>query len=110
MALFRVGKLPDAATAASAAFHAEVLPEIARVLAGIPDHLVIVFPPADHAHRAWRLAVVQSLAREKVPLRINAVESDDDAAIAAAHSYLARAEGLTGQLLPLDGHGAGAVV
>ena len=110
MALFRVGALPDAPMAAAAAFHAGILSEIARALAGGPDHLSLVFPPADHTHRAWRLAVVQGLAREHAPLRINALESADDTAIKAAHAYLAQADGLTGQLLVLDGQGAGAVV
>jgi hypothetical protein len=54
--------------------------------------------------------VVQGLAREHAPLRINALESADDTAIKAAHAYLAQADGLTGQLLVLDGQGAGAVV
>ena len=70
----------------------------------------IVFAPADHTHRGWRLAVVQGLAREHAPLRVNAIESDDDVAIAAAAAYLGSADGVTGQFLPLDGVGAGKVV
>ena len=69
--------------------------------------------PEEHlgrGHRGWRLAAVQGLAREHAPLRVNALASDDELAIAAAHAYLASADGVTGQYLPLDSHGAGEVV
>ena len=70
----------------------------------------MVFAPADHTHRAWRLAVVQGLARELAPRRVNALASRDEAAITAALAYLESAAGLTGQYLPLDDAGAGPVV
>ena len=70
----------------------------------------MVFAPADYTHRAWRLAVVQGLARELAPRRVNALASDSEAAIAAALAYLEGAAGLTGQYLPLDDAGAGPVV
>ncbi len=105
MRLLAVEGLPDAPLAASADFHARFLP----LVAGDGDWL-LVFPPADHTHRAWRLAVVQGLARAAVPCRVNAVESDDPAAIAAARAFLAQASGVTGQMLPLDSQGAGGVV
>lgn len=97
--------LPDGALDASAAFFAHVLPQ-ARAACADGD-VCIVFDPADHTHKAWRLAAVQSLAREAAPGRVNAVASGDDAAIAAALDYLARAPGVTGQLFALDGQGAG---
>lgn len=100
--LFRVGRLPDEALAAAAQFHAEALPRVLEALGGADGHLVLAFPPADHAHRAWRLAVVQSLAREQVPLRVNGVEGDSAAALAAACEWLSRAPGVTGQYWPLD--------
>ena len=71
---------------------------------------MLIFPSADHTHRSWRLAAVQSLAREYAPVRVNAVSSDSETAIAAALAYLERAEGVTGQLLQLDDRGAGVVV
>lgn len=109
--LFRVGPLPEEALAASAAFHSGVLPDLRNVLAETPSEaLTLVFAPADHTHRAWRLAVVQGLAREYAPLRVNAMAADSDPAIAAAARYLNAAEGVTGQLLPLDGNGAGEVL
>ena len=74
------------------------------------EDLVLILPPADHTHRAWRLAVVQGLAREYAPLRVNAVASDDPDAIASALNYLDNAPGLTGQYLALDGIGAGDVI
>ena len=112
MALLRVPVLPQGALAASAEFHARVLPDVLAELASEPGHVTLVFPNADYSHRGWRLAAVQGLAREHAParLRVNAIESDDEVAIAAAAAYLAGADGVTGQLLPLDGAGAGEVI
>lgn len=110
MALLRVGALPEAPLAAAARFHAEVLPRIEAALAGADDHLVVVFEPAGYTHRAWRLAAVQQLARDHVPLRVNALAAGDAQAIAAAAAYLGAAPGVTGQYLPLDGNGAGEVL
>lgn len=110
MELLRVGPLPGEPLAAAADFHARVLPGVEATLGGGADPLTLVFLPADHRHRGWRLAVVQSLARAFAPSRVNAVESDDDAAIAAACEWLAGAEAITGQFLPLDGTGAGPVL
>lgn len=111
MALLRVGPLPGEALAASARFHAEHLPAVLAALAdrGEDAALTLVFAPADHSHRGWRLSVVQGLAREHAPRRVNALASDNDAAIAAAARYLAAAEGVTGQYLVLDAVGAGEV-
>ena len=114
MARFDVGPLPGEALAAAADFHARVLADIRAVLAQARDHLTIVFPAADHTHRAWRLAAVQGLAREHAPLRINAIESGDatgdEAGITAALAWLGTAPGVTGQLLPLDATGAGGAL
>lgn len=109
MALLRVGALPDAALAAAGRFHADVLPRALKALDGGED-LVLVFGPADHTHRDWRLGAVRGLAREHAPLRVNAVAGDDEAAIAAAVAYLDHAPGVTGQLLPVDGTGAGPML
>ncbi len=102
--LMRIAGLPEAALAAAADFYARVLPQIDPPQTG--DDLLLVFPPADHRHRAWRLAAVQALAREHAQQRVNGIESDDEAAIAAAATFLARAPGVTGQYLPLDAEGA----
>jgi type IV secretory pathway protease TraF len=112
MATLRVSPLPGDALAAAVEFHARVLPEVLARLSppAKEGNLVLVFPPADHAHRAWRLAAVQGLAREYAPLRVNAVASDEEVAIAAACAYLGDAEGVTGQYLSLDSAGAGEVV
>jgi hypothetical protein len=74
------------------------------------DSFVLVFAPADHTHRAWRIAAVQALALAHAPLRINAVASDDGRAVAEAERYLAAAPGITGQYWALDGNGAGEVL
>jgi hypothetical protein len=102
---FEVGPLPDDPLAAATRFHAEVLPAIPRTAP-----LTLVFPPADHTHRAWRLAVVQSLAREWAPDRVNGIIGDDDRTIAAADRFLAGAEAVTGQLLALHGNCAGEML
>ena len=109
MAVFRVGPLPEEALAASVRFHAEVLPKVLAELAR-GENLILVFAPADHTHRGWRLAAVRQLARRHAPIRVNALAGDDETAIAAAARYLASAEGVTGQLLPLDGMGASALL
>jgi hypothetical protein len=110
MELLRVGPLPDEPLAAAADFHARILPGIEATLGGGADPLTIVFYPAEENHRGWRLAAIQSLARAFAPSRVNALESDDEAAIAAAAGWLTDAGGVTGQLLPLDGTGAGPVL
>ena len=102
MALVRVGTLPADALAAAAEFHARILPQIA---AGSGEDLILAFPPADHSHRAWRLAAVQGLARKYAPNRVNGIESADEAALSAAAAYLDSASGVTGQYWPLDAAG-----
>lgn len=106
MECVRIAGLPDDPLEAAAVFHAE---HAARLRAAATD-LVIAFPMAGHTHKGWRLAAVQMLARAIAPLRVNAVSGGTDAAIAAAFEYLARAPGLTGQLISLDDLGAGAVL
>ena len=108
MVTLGVDGLPAAPLAAAADFHARILAQAEAALAD--GDLALVFAPADHTHRGWRLAVVQGLARAHTPRRVNAVESDSPAAISAALTYLAAAPGVTGQVLRLDSHGAGPVV
>ena len=110
MELLHLGPLADDPLEAAADFHARLLPAIEATLCGGADPLTLVFLPAEHGHRAWRFAAVQSLARRFAPSRVNALESDHGAAIAAAAQWLERAAGMTGQLLPLDGNGAGQVL
>ena len=106
MELVRITGLPDDPLDAAAAFHSDWT---SRLRAAEAD-LLLAFPAADHTHRGWRLAAVQMLARALAPRRINAVACDGAAALAAARDYLARAPGLTGQLISLDDEGAGAVL
>ncbi|MDP9057767.1 MAG: hypothetical protein M3N34_10670 [Pseudomonadota bacterium] len=98
MSLVRVGALPDEPLSAAAQFYAAILPQLSP---GTEALITLVFHPADHTHRAWRLAAVQNLARRLAPIRVNAVASADEAAIAATARYLANAPGVTGQYLPL---------
>jgi hypothetical protein len=96
---------PAAPLDAAAAFHAADLARARALLADGGD-LAIHFPPADHPHRAWRLAVVQELAREAAPSRVNGVEGHDDPATAATIAWLADAPAITGQLFAVDGNAA----
>lgn len=110
-AVLTIEGLPDNPLDAAAYFYAEVLPDIRRDFALMPTFdLTIVFDPAGHEHRAWRLALVQELARDHAPARVNAIASDDEAATKAAVAWLQAAPGVTGQLLPLDGKGAGEIL
>jgi hypothetical protein len=110
MARLKVPSLPDLPSAAAAAFHLDVMPEAVALLSHGATDLTLQFAPADHAHTGWRLAAVQTLAREHAPARVNAVAGDDEATVAAALAYLEAADGVTGQYLPLDDVGAGVVV
>lgn len=104
-AIIRTGDLPPAPLDAAARFYAACLPPIRRDLAasGERPDLVIVFAPAGHEHRAWRLAAIQELAREMAPRRINGVVGSDAQAIDEAAAFLASAPGVTGQLLEVAG-------
>ncbi len=98
-----VAGLPEGALAAAARFHAEWLPALQQ-----GQDLLLVFPPADHAHDCWRLSVVQALARENAPARVNGVASASEPAIAATLAWLDKAPGVTGQYWLLDADGASA--
>jgi hypothetical protein len=95
--------LPDNALGAAAWFHAEYLPQVAGLLEGA-ESLVIVMPTALYDHADWRRAVARDLARAHAPKRVNVVGGNG---VAATLEYLARAPGVTGQYLALDGTGAG---
>ena len=99
-AVLRVEGLPGAPLDAAAAFHHVWLPLARDALSG--GDLLLVFASADHSHRAWRLAAVQELAREAAPKRVNGVVGDASTAIDQAAEWLARAPGITGQLLAVE--------
>jgi len=98
--VLRVTGLPASPLDAAAHFHAAWLPQ-AR---GISADLVLVLPPAGHDHSAWRRAMVQELAREAAPYRVNAVAGEGEQAIADTMAWLVQAPGVTGQLLAVDGN------
>ena len=103
--LVNVRDAPAAPLDAASQFHSAIVPDIRKKLAKAAE-IVIVFEPADHSHRAWRLAAVQELAREVAPARANAIVGSDDSALAETLDYLAHAPGITGQLLAVDGKSA----
>lgn len=102
-AALRVEGLPQAPLDAAAAFHADWLPRARAALSEARD-LALVFAPAAHDHCGWRLAVVQELAREAAPLRVNGLVGEDEAALAETVEWLSHAEAITGQLLTVDGN------
>jgi len=101
--------LPDDPLDAAQDFYKSTLPTIRDILAeGLPDApwkledldlIIIRFPHADHAHLAWRIAVVQELAREAVPVRVNAIAGGSETAAEEVVALLSDAPGITGQLL-----------
>lgn len=105
MDVLRIDDLPPEPLAAAARFHGEVVPALP-----CDADLLLVLAPADHTHREWRAAAVAALARAHAPRRINAIATGNDAGIASALAFLAKADGLTGQYLPLDDAGAGTVI
>ncbi len=105
-AVYRTGALPQAALDASTAFHAHHLPEITRLIAGQPDLLVVIFPPAPYDHRAWRRAAIADLARAHAPVRVVGLAAGEADAMAHTLTYLDAAPGVTGQMLAVDGASA----
>jgi tRNA A37 threonylcarbamoyltransferase TsaD len=106
MALLRITGLPAAPLDAAAVFHGEWVVQVrASLIESTDESLTLAFPLADHSHRGWRLAAVQELAREHAPRRINAVACADEPGLSAALALLEPCQGITGQLLALDGTG-----
>ncbi len=106
MALLRITGLPAAPLDAAALFHGEWVPRIRGDQAQCADEcLTLIFPTADYSHRSWRLAAVQELAREFAPRRVNALACQDEQGLSAALMLLEPCQGITGQLLALDGAG-----
>ena len=100
-ARYDIVDLPEAAGAAAARFYERDRPAIAA----LPDATVtLVFAPAPYDHRGWRKAAIADLARAHAPRRINGV-AGEGAAVGEALAYLAGAEAVTGQYLPLAGDG-----
>ena len=100
MRLIEVGRLPDNALDAAAAFMAFHLEGARAALAEAQTTAIaIILPPAAHDHRDWRLALARGLAREAAPKRVNLVAGPDDEARAATLRFLSDAPGVTGQYL-----------
>jgi hypothetical protein len=97
--LVHVGSLSDEPLAAAEQFMQRWVPQVRRMGDG---DVTICLPAADHRHDGWRRAMVQELARESAPRRVNAVAGGDDAAVGEAINYLDSAPGITGQILTLD--------
>ena len=88
--------LPDSPLDAAAAFSVRIVPAV-RQAAG--SHCVVLFDHADHTHRAWRRSMVEELAREAAPARVNGIVGPDGSAVEDVVAYLEGAPGITGQVL-----------
>jgi hypothetical protein len=100
--VLRIEGLPADALDAASAFHRLHLAAVREALSGSVESVVVLLPGAGHEHAGWRRALVQDLARAHVPVRINFVAGDDRAAGERTAQWLARAPGVTGQLLQTD--------
>jgi len=111
MALIRVEGLPASGPSEPLAAAADFYARVALLVEQAGDEsLTLLFPPADHTHRGWREQAVASLARALAPRRVNGIVGTDQATIDATLAFLDTAQGVTGQLLPLDSQGAGKVI
>ena len=99
--ILRIDPLPDSPLKAAARFHAEYLPKVLDLLAD-SEGVVIVLSDADSRHTDWRRSAARDLAREFAPKRVNILSSENERRIAATCDYLQRADGITGQYLPLS--------
>jgi hypothetical protein len=96
-------ELPETPLDAAADFYATDLPEIRDDSDIHTEHdIALVFAPAPHEHRGWRLAAVQELARELAPRRVNGIVGTNEDAIVRSIAFLDAAPGVTGQLLAVD--------
>jgi hypothetical protein len=95
--------LPETPLDAAAKFHQALVPAIRADSAA---DVVIGFEPAGdaHAHAGWRLAAVQSLARELAPRRVNGVVGYERPDLAATAAFLHESPGITGQILHVAGN------
>jgi len=100
---FRSAAWPPAPLDAAGYFYRELASRVRAAFAdGAEEAVAVIYPPAGHAHRAWRLAAIQELAREAAPKRVNAIAGSDDDAIRQTLAWLEKAPGVTGQLLAVD--------
>lgn len=105
MAVLTVAGLEGGPLDAAADFHARIVPQARALLANGSRSLCLVLSPAGPEHAGWRLAAIQSLAREAAPARVNAVIGADPAGVEQTAAWLAAAEAITGECLTLDGAG-----
>ena len=93
--------LPETSLDAASEFAARWLPTL-REQINAKDTYVLVLPEADENHTGWRRAVIRDLARAYAPARVNMVGGTGADSLQATLLYLSRANGLTGQYLPLS--------
>lgn len=106
-AVLTITGLPAGALDAAGSFQRDWLPRAREALAAGIESLVLVLPEAPYDHADWRRVAVRDLARAHAPQRVNMLAGDGEEALDAMTAYLAAAPGVTGQLLGVDGQGAG---
>lgn len=98
--IIKVAELSDHPIDAAAYFHDVYAPKV-RAMA-VDGDVTVVFVPADFTHARWREGVIRELAREAVPMRVNAIVADDAKAMAKTLDFLKSADGVTGQVFRTD--------
>jgi hypothetical protein len=107
-----LGDLPEAPVDAAAQFaskHAREAREWllqggwrSMGLAEEPDALTYVFPAGGKVHEGWQRAMIQAMAREVAPKRVNGVIGDGLASTDEVTDWLGDAPGVTGQLFAVE--------
>jgi hypothetical protein len=103
-----LGDLPGTPIDAAAHFASKHAPEARELLmqggwrsmglAEEPQALTYVFPAGGKDHEGWQRALIQALARDVAPKRVNGVIGDGLASTDEATEWLGGAPGVTGQI------------
>ena len=101
-AVIETGPLAPGALEAAATFYERFSGAVAHAIADGAGSVVLVLPAAPYDHADWRRAAARDMARLHAPVRVNVVGGDDPRARVATTEYLAMAEAVTGQYLPLE--------
>ncbi len=103
--LIETGPLAPGALEAAATFYERHSGAVAHAIAGGAISVVLAMPAATYDHKDWRRTAARDLARLHTPVRVNVIGGGDPAAIRATSAYLADAQAITGQYLPLAASG-----
>lgn len=105
-AVIETGPLAPGALEAAATFYERFSGAVAHAIADGAASVVLILPTGPYDHADWRRAAARDMARLHAPVRVNVIGGDDPRARAATTEYLAMAEAVTGQYLPLEAGGS----